>query len=58
MCGSVLPRPSYRGYPDGIAAGHDGLLHFIDPGYVNVLFEDRLGQYMLIMAAVMQILGG
>lgn len=35
-----------------------GLLHFIDPGYVNVLFEDRLGQYMLIMAAVMQILGG
>jgi tight adherence protein B len=34
------------------------ILHFIDPDYVRVLFEDRLGQYLLLTAAVMQILGG
>jgi tight adherence protein B len=33
------------------------LLHVLDPDYVNVLFVDRLGQLMLIAAAVMQILG-
>jgi tight adherence protein B len=34
------------------------LLHLIDPDYVNVLFVDRLGQLMLIIAAIMQLLGG
>ncbi|MGD1103269.1 MAG: type II secretion system F family protein [Terriglobia bacterium] len=34
------------------------LLHFIDPEYLNLLFVDRLGQYVLIMAAVLQTLGG
>ena len=33
------------------------MLHVIDPEYVNVLFVDRMGQLMLIMAAVMQVLG-
>jgi tight adherence protein B len=33
------------------------LLHVIDPDYVDVLFVDRMGQLMLIMAAVMQALG-
>lgn len=33
------------------------LLHVIDPEYVNVLFVDRLGKIMLILAAVLQVLG-
>jgi tight adherence protein B len=33
------------------------LLHVIDPDYVNLLFVDRLGQIMLIVAAVLQALG-
>ncbi|MDR3674001.1 MAG: type II secretion system F family protein [Acidobacteriota bacterium] len=33
------------------------LLHVIDPEYANLLFVDRLGQLMLILAAVMQTLG-
>jgi tight adherence protein B len=34
------------------------LLHLIDPDYVDLLFVDRLGQLMLIIAAIMQLLGG
>jgi tight adherence protein B len=33
------------------------VLHFMDPDYVNVLFVDRLGQLMLISAAVLQMIG-
>jgi tight adherence protein B len=33
------------------------LLHVLDPDYVNLLFVDRLGQLMLITAAVLQTLG-
>jgi tight adherence protein B len=33
------------------------LLHVIDPEYANLLFVDRLGQLMLILAAIMQTLG-
>ena len=33
------------------------MLHVIDPDYVNVLFVDRMGQIMLILAGVMQVLG-
>jgi tight adherence protein B len=33
------------------------LLHVLDPDYLKVLFVDRLGQLMLITAAVMQTLG-
>jgi tight adherence protein B len=33
------------------------LLHVLDPDYVNLLFMDRLGQLMLITAAVLQTLG-
>lgn len=33
------------------------MLHFIDPDYINILFVDRLGQLLLIVAAVMQALG-
>ena len=33
------------------------MLHVIDPDYVNVLFVNRMGQIMLIMAGVMQVLG-
>ncbi len=32
-------------------------LHVIDPDYVNVLFVNRIGQIMLILAGVMQVLG-
>jgi Flp pilus assembly protein TadB len=32
-------------------------LHVLDPDYVNLLFVDRLGQLMLITAAVLQTLG-
>ncbi len=34
------------------------MLHFLDPEYVKLLFTDRLGQLMLIIAGAMQILGG
>jgi tight adherence protein B len=34
------------------------LLHSIDPEYVDELFLNRLGQYMLAGAAVMQVIGG
>jgi tight adherence protein B len=33
------------------------ILHVIDPDYVNVLFVNRIGQIMLILAGVMQVLG-
>ncbi len=33
------------------------LLHVLDPDYVNLLFMDRLGQLMLITAAVLQTMG-
>jgi tight adherence protein B len=33
------------------------LLHVLDPDYVNLLFADRLGQLMLITAAILQTLG-
>jgi tight adherence protein B len=34
------------------------MLHVINPSYVDLLFVDRLGQIMLIVAAIMQTLGG
>jgi len=34
------------------------ILHFIDPEYIRLLFTERLGQIMLIVAAAMQIVGG
>ena len=34
------------------------MLHFLDPEYIKLLFTDRLGQIMLVIAAAMQILGG
>ena len=34
------------------------ILHFIDPEYIKLLFTERLGQMMLIVAAAMQILAG
>jgi tight adherence protein B len=34
------------------------ILHFIDPEYIKLLFTERLGQIMLVVAAAMQILGG
>jgi tight adherence protein B len=33
------------------------LLHVLDPDYVNVLFVDRLGQILLTVAMVLQVLG-
>lgn len=34
------------------------ILHFIDPEYIKLLFTERLGQIMLVVAAAMQIVGG
>ena len=34
------------------------VLHMIDPAYVNLLFSDRLGHIMLIMAVGLQAVGG
>ena len=34
------------------------ILHFLDPDYARLLFVDPLGQWMLILAATMQVLGG
>ena len=34
------------------------VLHFLDPEYIKLLFVDRLGQWMLIGAVVLQVLGG
>lgn len=34
------------------------ILHFIDPEYIKLLFTERLGQMMLIVAGAMQIVGG
>lgn len=33
------------------------MLHFLDPDYLNLLFDDRLGRLMLIIAASMQTIG-
>jgi tight adherence protein B len=33
------------------------MLHLLDPDYLNVLFTDRLGQWMLAAAFVLQLLG-
>jgi tight adherence protein B len=33
------------------------MLHFLDPDYLNLLFDDRLGRLMLITAASMQTIG-
>lgn len=33
------------------------MLHVMDPEYIRLLFVDRLGQFMLIAAGVMQMLG-
>jgi tight adherence protein B len=34
-----------------------GLLHFLDPEYIRLLFFDRIGQFMLAGAAALQIMG-
>jgi tight adherence protein B len=34
-----------------------GMLHVINPDYVNLLFVDRLGKYMLAAAVVLQMIG-
>jgi tight adherence protein B len=33
------------------------MLHFLDPDYIRLLFVDRIGQMMLVVAALMQIMG-
>ena len=34
-----------------------GILHAINPDYVDLLFVDRMGKYMLAAAAVLQVIG-
>jgi tight adherence protein B len=41
-----------------LPAGMLILMKTLNPGYVNVLFEDPLGIRLLIGAAIMQFLGG
>jgi tight adherence protein B len=34
-----------------------GALRFMNPGYINVLFEDPIGRIMIVFAAVMMLIG-
>jgi len=34
-----------------------GVLHVVNPDYVNLLFVNRMGKYMLAAAAGLQVIG-
>ena len=50
-------RPVHRLRADGAAAFLAVALSFINPDHMKLLFEDRMGQMMIIASIVMQAVG-